>query len=152
MLSPEIPALALPGPWHSKVRSHSGTTVLLEVGRPSDGGTTVELERCNSGRLRHSYPVDSHDIEARILGALPTSVLAELLTALSSAIAMADPRCRRLVYAAPAEDTETIATAEAAGFRYVVDVDLPDSALSLLVSEPRWVTAVDADLDRVPGT
>jgi len=38
------------------------------------------------------------------------------------------------------------------GFRHVVDVDVPGEELSLLVREPEWVTQVDADLDRVPGS
>ncbi|GCE44881.1 hypothetical protein Rhow_000507 [Rhodococcus wratislaviensis] len=46
----------------------------------------------------------------------------------------------------------TIAAAEAAGFRYVVDVDVAESELSLLVSEPGWVTEVDIDLEHVPGS
>ena len=48
-----------------------------------------------------------------------------------------------------------MAAAESAGFRYVVDVDVPDEdgvveQLSLLVREPDFVTHVDMDLDHVP--
>ena len=61
-----------------------------------------------------------------------------------------DPRCRRVVFAAPVDDLTSIAAAHAAGFRYVVDVDIPGEELSLLVAEAHWVTAMDSD--RVPGT
>ncbi|MER5911196.1 hypothetical protein ABT124_11975 [Streptomyces sp. NPDC001982] len=44
-----------------------------------------------------------------------------------------------------------MAAAASAGFRYAVDVDLGPEELSLLVSEPDWVTGTDMDLDRVPG-
>jgi hypothetical protein len=57
-----------------------------------------------------------------------------------------------VVFAAPVDDLEIVAAAEAAGFRYVVDVEVPGEDLSLLVAEPEWVTRVDMDLDRVPGT
>jgi hypothetical protein len=63
----------------------------------------------------------------------------------------ADPECRRVVFAASVGDLDAVAAAQAAGFRYVLDVDVPDAELSLLVAEPDWVSDVDADLDRVPG-
>lgn len=43
-------------------------------------------------------------------------------------------------------------TVEAVGFRYVIDVDLPEGAVSLTVAEPDWVTKVYMDLDHVPET
>ncbi|MGW0632796.1 hypothetical protein [Streptomyces sp. NPDC002758] len=44
-----------------------------------------------------------------------------------------------------------MAAAASAGFRHAVDVDLGPEELSVLVSEPDWVTGTDMDLDRVPG-
>jgi hypothetical protein len=116
-------------------------------------GTTVDatLERCTRGRLRDAYPVAEHDIEIRLDDA-PTDELAALLGALSAAVQQADPQCRRVVFGAPSGDLATLAAAEDAGFRYVVDIDLADTSLSLAVAEPSWVTSVDMDLDRVPGT
>lgn len=117
------------------------------MGRPS-----ARLERCIEGRLKDAYPVNAHDVEIRVEGRLPAARLAEVLgTAVEEALA-SHPGCRRVVFATEADDVATIAAAEAAGFRYVVDVDLPGAELSLLVVEPDWVTAVDMDLDRVPGT
>ncbi|MEU6586639.1 hypothetical protein [Nocardia sp. NPDC046763] len=152
MSAPPIFVPVLHEPWTVEVRSRSRTTVALDVRRPVDGGVTVELERCAAGRLRHTYPVHSHDVEARVTGTLPGPLLADLLVALFAAVEAADPYSRRLVFAASADDCSTIAAAESAGFRYVVDFDLPDAQLSLLVAEPSWVTAVDMDLDHVPGT
>jgi hypothetical protein len=62
-----------------------------------------------------------------------------------------DLPCGRVVFDADAGDAATLAAAEAAGFRYVMDVDLADAALSLLVAEPARGTAVGMDLDRAPG-
>ncbi|MEV0341852.1 hypothetical protein AB0H49_22790 [Nocardia sp. NPDC050713] len=152
MSIPAIPIPALPAPWVVAARSHLRTTALLDVCRPTGISATVELERAAIGRLRHTYPVNAHDIEARVIGAMPEPVLSDVLAALSAAVTVADPLCRRLVYAAPAGDVGAIAAAEAVGFRHVIDVDLPDAELSLLVFEPSWVGADDIDLDHVPGT
>ncbi|RVX38879.1 hypothetical protein EDD27_1207 [Nonomuraea polychroma] len=107
----------------------------------------VRLERCATGRLRDAYPVAAHDLELRV-----NEATTGLLRALVEAVSVADPRCRRVVYAVPEGDLAGIAAAEAAGFRYVVDVDLADAQLSLLVAEPAWVTRTDMDLDNVPDT
>ncbi len=120
--------------------------------RPADCTAIIELERCATGRLRHAYPVDSHDIEARIVETLPGPLLSELLGALATSIHTTDPRCRRIVFATGVEDSDILAAAEAVGYRHVVDVDLPEAELSLMVDEPAWVTAVDMDIDHVPGT
>ncbi|MEU6729342.1 hypothetical protein ABZ917_37050 [Nonomuraea wenchangensis] len=110
-------------------------------------GAGVRLERCAAGRLRDAYPVAAHDLELRVAEAD-----AELLRALVDDIAAADPQCRRVVYAVPQGDLDRMAVGEAAGFRYVVDVDLADEQLSLLVAEPEWVTRTDMDLNHVPGS
>jgi hypothetical protein len=109
---------------------------------PDQAAATVEIERCVTGRLRQTYPVSAHDIEARVLDPLASPVLTDLLRTLAAAIEIVDPQCRRIVYAARTEQPEMVAAAEAAGFRYVLDVDLADAELSLLVAEPAWVTAV----------
>jgi hypothetical protein len=105
------------------------------------------------GRLRDAYPVSSHDVELYPVraGQPPTSLTAAL-SELSRAILAADQRCRRIVFASPAEDRDTMSAALAAGFRYVLDVDVPSAELSLLVAEPGWVTAGDAGLDQIPDS
>ena len=118
-------------------------------------GSEVEvvLERCATGRLRAAYPVAEHDVEARFADATPEpAVVTSVLERAVAAVLDADPQCRRVVFAAPEGDLATLAAAENAGFRYVVDVDLPDGSVSLTVAEPDWVTAVDMDLERVPQT
>ncbi|MGP3962073.1 hypothetical protein ACTWPT_39400 [Nonomuraea sp. 3N208] len=114
---------------------------------PALHGARVRLERCAAGRLRDAYPVAAHDVELQVDGAGT-----ELLLALVDAVSVADPRCRRVVYAVQEGDLPRIAAAEAAGFRYVVDVDLADAQLSLLVAEPGWATRTDTDLDHVPDS
>lgn len=110
----------------------------------------IEFERCVTGRLRDAYPSHAHDVEIRLAEDLPPDRLTQVLGQAARAALDSDPRCRRVVFAAPAGDTATIAATEAAGFRYVLDVDLAGIELSLLVAEPGWVTVLDSD--RVPGT
>ena len=86
----------------------------------------------------------------RVTEELPPDRLAEILAKTAHEVLGNDPRCRRVVFAAPVDDLTSIAAAQAAGFRYVVDVDIPGEELSLLVAEAHWVTAIDSD--RVPGT
>jgi hypothetical protein len=62
----------------------------------------------------------------------------------------ADPACRRLVLAVDEGDVAGIARGEAAGFRYVLDVDVPGRSLSLLAAEPEWVLEDSRHLDDVP--
>jgi hypothetical protein len=113
-------------------------------------GREVVLERCAAGRLRDAYPVAEHDIEVQLTGtSLPRPQLTSLLSEVVAAVEAADPACRRIVFAVPEGDLDRISAAEEAGFRYVVDVDLPDSSLSLLVAEPTWVTRIDSDDDAV---
>ena len=114
-------------------------------------GTPIEFSarRCADGRLRNAYPVSAHDVELDALnGAAPQQIMRPLAV-LTQAILNFDDSCRRVVFAAAADDHALIAAAEAAGFRYVLDVDVPGAELSLLVAEPRWVT--ESDNDRVPG-
>lgn len=117
---------------------------------------TIKVERCVTGRLAGAYPAASHDVELQVAG-VPTDRLAEVLRTESDRVLTEDPRCRKVVFGAPVDDLEVMAAAEAAGFRYVVDVDVPDDdagalELALLVREPAWVTRVDMDLERVPQT
>ncbi|WP_300679706.1 hypothetical protein [Nocardioides sp.] len=114
-------------------------------------GFGVVVEPTLVGRLGSTYPASKHDVELRLdLAAVPAGGLAGVLRTESDAVLAADPTIRKVVFAAPAGDLEVIGAAEQAGFRYVVDVDLPGLELSLLVREPGWVTQVDMDLDRVP--
>ncbi|MBV6760415.1 hypothetical protein [Rhodococcus opacus] len=155
-----LPQPAFRAPWSSEILSWSVARGRLLLRRGETKSTTVELQRCASGRLRHSYPVSARDIEVRLVDPGGSAELTTALRAVVAAIRDAEPQCRKVVYAVESGGSKqgrvgtlaTIAAAEAAGFRYVVDVDVADHELSLLVSEPDWVTAVDIDLDHVPGS
>ena len=112
---------------------------------------TLALQRCVSGRLRDTYPVHEHDVEVRAIDDVPAQAIVAPLGEVAEAILAADPQCRRIVFAASAGDIATLTAAQTAGFRYVVDVDIPGAELSLLVAEPQWVTRADADRQHVPG-
>jgi hypothetical protein len=106
--------------------------------------------RCIDGPLRDTYPVGNYDVELCLAKDVTPEYLIGPLAEVASEILAADPHCRRVVFAAPAGDQATVAAAEAAGFRYVLDVDVRERELSLLVAEPHWATEVNLDLDRVP--
>jgi hypothetical protein len=111
----------------------------------------VGARRSVDGWLRDAYPISLDDVELYTVDHVAsqqefTSALAEL----SRAILDADGHCRRVVFAASAGDEAVVSAARAAGFRYVLDVDVPGAELSLLVVEPDWVTKSDADLDEIP--
>jgi len=116
-----------------------------------DGEGVVELgfRRCISSRLRDTYPVSYHDIELFGLNDAPPHAFARALAELSEAVLKADPLCRRVVFAASAGQADMTLAAEMAGFRQVVDVDVPGAELRLFVAEPVWVSNID--LHRVPG-
>jgi hypothetical protein len=117
-------------------------------------GTAVEfaVRRCADGRLRDTYPVGAHDMEIYAVNDIAPQILTRALAELSRAVLDADPRCRRVVFAAPADHADIEKAASAAGFRHVVDVEVPGVELSLLVAEPGGVRKVDADIDKVPGS
>jgi hypothetical protein len=132
-----------------------GEKDVLGIIRRDDDGECVEgvARYASGGPLRDAYPVGAHDVEIRISRRPPpSSRLTAFLDELGVAIVAADRACRRVVVAVAPDDLAAISAAESVGFRHVVDVDVPGEELSLLVREPEWVTQVDADVDRVPGT
>ncbi len=151
-MTAKVPTISLES-WKALSRDTGRVCTRLVLGRQGEPDTVnaVVLERCASGRLREAYPVSEHDIEIRVTE-VPPVVLTSLLGELVAAILAADPHCRRVIYAAPEGDLALLGAAEEAGFRYVVDVDLPDGPVSLAAAEPAWVTSVDMDLERVPHT
>lgn len=136
------------GPTWRRIKSDDRTVRL----RCSVGGADIEIgaRRSVESRLRDAYPVSHHDVELRAFDGLASQGFTAALAELSQAILAADARTRRVVFAAAAGDEAAIAAARAAGFRYVLDVDVPGAELSLLVAEPDWVTKRDARLDQVP--
>ena len=96
--------------------------------------------------LEAAYPAALRD---RVLHPSPQAP-AEALQLVSELVMAADPACRRLVVATPEGDVAQISRAERAGYRYVVDVDLPGRSVSLMAAEPAWVLAESLRLDDVP--
>lgn len=93
-----------------------------------------------------AYPAGGRD---RLL--LPDAqASASALQLVSEHVMAADPACRRLVLAVEEGDVPGIARGEAAGYRYVLDVDLPDGPVSLLAAEPDWVLESSRYLDDIP--
>lgn len=91
--------------------------------------------------LRHTYPYGRRDLE------VPFGTAEELRANVARAHADV-PDCRRVVVVVDEGDLEAIATCEEAGLRYAIDVQLPDGRdVSLMVSEPDWVTAQSTDID-----
>jgi hypothetical protein len=129
-------------------QSNVGGSV-VRVRSDDEGIVELGVRRCISGRLRETYPVSSHDIELFGLNDAPPQAFARALIELSDAVLRADPLCRRVVFAAPAGEADMGRAAEMAGFRPVVDVDVPGAELRLFVAEPDWVSNID--LQRVPG-
>ncbi|PCC30245.1 hypothetical protein CIK76_01900 [Glutamicibacter sp. BW80] len=84
-----------------------------------------------------------------MLSVSPNAV-AQSIQLVSEELMRRDPECRRLVIATDESDVAQIARAEAAGYRYVVDVDLYDRAVSLMTAEPAWVLEESRRIDEVP--
>ncbi|MYZ33802.1 MULTISPECIES: hypothetical protein [unclassified Streptomyces] len=145
---PPIPDLQLAPQWHTELLHRRRHAQDMIIGRGADTAA-VHVERCAAGRLRASYPVGLHDLELQVDGC-GIEFLANVLSEAIEAVPLTDPQCRRLVLAVPADESSRVAAAEAAGFRYVVNVDLGDTEHSLFAWEAAWVTRTDPDLDRVP--
>ncbi|WP_416405479.1 hypothetical protein [Arthrobacter sp. LFS091] len=93
-----------------------------------------------------AYPAGARD---RLL--IPDAeTSAAALQLVSEQVMASDPACRRLVLAVRAGDVPGIARGERAGFRYVLDVDLPDGSVSLLAAEPDAVLESSRHLDDIP--
>src|SRR5258708_3848904 len=122
-------------PWSAESSSSSRARARLRLRRDDGVPAIVEIERCAAGRLREAYPVGEHDVEIWV--ATDSQASGDLLRLMVQAVQAADPRCRRVVLAVPADDDSALSTAREAGFRHAVEVDLPGApGLNLLVAEP----------------
>ncbi len=118
-----------------------------------DGGTPVEVRArfAVRGPLGNAYPAGVADLELDVDGLRD----ADALRGLGERILRESPECRRVVMPVPAGDLDAIGFAEDAGFRYVVDVDVPGdrgeiTELSLLVMEPAWVADAPTAVNDLP--
>lgn len=136
----------LPATWTAVVSSVDGAVTTYEVADGGQPAGAVRVAFVASTLLAAAYPVSARD---RLL--TPNAEAgAEALQLVSERIMQEDPACRRFVLAVDEGDIEAIARGEAAGYRYVVDVDIPERSLSLLVAEPGWVMEASRYLDDVP--
>lgn len=100
----------------------------------------MSITYVSSTELRHTYPYGSHDAQVDFNGG-------EDLRARVDAVFAADAECRRVVVMVEQENVEQIKVCEDAGLRYVLDVQLrTGEEVSLMVSEPDWVTAQSTDV------
>lgn len=96
---------------------------------------SVAVRHTLTGRLSEAYPVGARDLEVEVHTEDP-----QALWAATHEIFEHDSACRRIVLATNVGDIPAIDFGERAGYRYVVDVEIPgDIELSLLVAEPEWV-------------
>ncbi|MDN3482122.1 hypothetical protein QMA10_09350 [Arthrobacter sp. APC 3897] len=116
---------------------------VTEAGEPRG---VVQVGFVVRGELDAAYPASVRD---RVLQP-SADAAAEALQLVSEKVMAADRQCRRLVIATAEGDVAEIARAERAGYRYVVDVDLPDRSVSLMAAEPAWVLEESRRIDDVP--
>lgn len=119
---------------------------VIELTSADNGPAKVGYRRVRAGDLADSYPAGTHDIELLIIGHPVVDSLAET----TQSILASQPRCRRVVLPVAEQDLASIAWAESAGFRYVVDVETREGAFSLLVTEPDWVIEQPQVLEDIP--
>lgn len=100
----------------------------------------MSLTPIKQSPLRHTYPYSAHDVEA------PFGTAKQMTTSIREAF-NTDPDCRRVVVAIDQDDLDQMRTAEDAGLRFVVNVQLRDGReVSLMVAEPDWVSSQSTDI------
>jgi hypothetical protein len=142
-----IPVARLGPGWTVTSRDDRQTLLHFDDG---DGIFAAVVRRPADGPLRTAYPVSAHDVEICPDGAATSTQFGAHLAALTTALLADDPTCRRVVVALATCDDARIAVMPSAGYRHVVDVEVPGAELSLFVREADWL--IRMDLDRVPGT
>ncbi|WP_431710251.1 hypothetical protein [Glutamicibacter uratoxydans] len=137
----------LPKSWRlTQVPAREGFTLAFEVFEGEESRGRCDTVLCSRSEIKDAYPVSGHDQLLEVSGpAEPGTV-----QLVSEELMNRDPQCRRLVIAPNEGDVEAIARAEAGGYRYVVDVDLWDRAVSLMTAEPDWVLEQSRRIDEVP--
>lgn len=123
-----------------------GIDEVTEAESASGARARIGVQHARASHLADAYPAGTHDRELIIEGDPTASAVA----AVTERLLAADPRCRRVVLPVPEQNLDAIAWAEAAGFRYVVDVETRAGAFSLLVTEPGWVLTQPHILEDIP--
>jgi hypothetical protein len=126
---------ALPGHGSTLAVRHAGSHV-----------ATLGVKRVVDSEFATTYPSGLRD---RLL--LPEAgAPAEAIQLASEFVMETEAACRRLVLACAEDDLEAIGIAEAAGYRFVVEVDLHSGSFALLAAEPAWVLEESRNIDEVP--
>lgn len=114
---------------------HSGSEVAL-----------VNIARAVGSVFESSYPAGLRDRLLAVSDGAPAGAIQ-----LASEFVMAtDGACRRIITACAEGDIDSIARAEAAGYRFVVEVDTRTGSFALLAAEPAWVLEESRNIDDVP--
>ncbi len=151
MSSEEVDLLKWPAPlppsWSCvRVDPSQGWDLAFTVTENGNPAGIVNVAFVASTPIAAAYPAGARDrlIQPDARAGAPAIQL------VSEQVMAADPACRRLVLAVEEGDVAGIARGEAAGYRYVLDVDVPGGSLSLLAAEPDWVLEDSRHLDDVP--
>ena len=148
----ELEMLKWPAPladtWAATVSEDTAGRQIYTITEDGDDRGVITVEYAKDSKVRYAYPVGLHD---RLLTPSADTV-AEAIQLVSEKVWEAHQNCRRLVIATTEEDIPEIARAEKAGYRYVVDVDLPQESVTLMAAEPGWVLEESRNIDLVPGS
>lgn len=151
MSSDEVDLLKWPEPlppsWQcASAAPAAGWDAAFTVTEDGTPAGTVSVAFVASTPIAAAYPAGARD---RLIGP-DAQAGSPAIQLVSEQVMAADPACRRLVLAVDEGDVAGIARGEAAGYRYVLDVDVPGRSLSLLTAEPDWVLEDSRHLDDVP--
>ena len=128
------------------VAAGSGGGSALAIAQAGKHVATVGVKRIVESEFAATYPSGLRD---RLL--VPeVGAPAEAIQLASEFVMSQDPACRRLVLVCEEEDLKAMSIAEAAGYRFVVDVDLNRGSFALMTAEPDWVLEESRNIDEVP--
>jgi hypothetical protein len=147
----DIDLMRWPDPLGSEWRCESvavqpGQEFTLAISHEGDHVATVGVQRVVDSEFAATYPSGLRD---RLLLPEPGAP-AEAIQLASEFVMETEAACRRLVLACAEDDLEAIGIAEAAGYRFVVEVDLHRGSFALLTAEPAWVLEESRNIDEVP--
>lgn len=151
MSSEEVDLLKWPEPlppsWQCvQTEPSEGWDMAFRVAENGNPAGEVRVAFVASTPVAAAYPAGARD---RLIQP-DAQTGAQAIQLVSEKVMAVDPACRRLVLAVDEGDVAGIARGEAAGYRYVLDVDVPGRSLSLLAAEPDWVLEDSRHLDDVP--
>lgn len=124
-----------PGQESSFAVHHSGSLV-----------ARVNVTLVLGSEFEASYPAGLRDRLMTVTERGP----AQAIQIASEFVMSVDRSCRRIVMACAEDDIESIARSEAAGYRFIVEVDTYSGSYALLAAEPDWVMEKSRNIDDIP--